>query len=237
MVLRILASDFDGTLAKDGEVAPECTAALRRWKRAGGKLLLITGRELDDLVRIYPDLGLWDLAVVENGAVLLTPASGAVELLGEPPTAELLDQLRAAGVRPLSHGRVILASFEPMRERIRKVLRSAGVERDLIGNKGSLMVLPHGVNKSSGLTRALRVLGGAAEETVGLGDAENDLGFMAMCGLSVAPANALVSVKRVAGMVTAGRHGVGIAQAIDDLLDQGRGPEGTAPNPAVSSVR
>ncbi len=237
MALRVLASDFDGTLAKDGEVAPECGAALRRWKAAGGRLLLITGRELDDLVTVYPDLSLWDLAVVENGAVLLDPASGAVELLGEPPSDELLAHLRAAGVRPLSHGRVILASFEPMRERIRKVLRATGEQRDLIGNKGSLMVLPRGVNKSSGLTRGLAVLGATPEETVGLGDAENDLGFMAMCGFSVAPANALESVKRVAGMVTAGRHGIGIAQAIDGLLGEGRGPGETARDPATSLAR
>lgn len=234
MTLRIIASDFDGTLAKDGEVAAECTAALRRWKRAGGRLLLITGREMDDLVRVYPDLGLWDLAVTENGAVLLDPATGSVELLGEPPGAQLLDELRAAGVRPLSHGRVILASFEPMRERIRRVLRAAGAERDLIGNKGALMVLPRGINKATGLQRALAILGGTAAETVALGDAENDLGFMALCGYSVAPANALNSVKAVADLVTAGRHGTGIAQAIAQLLEQGRGPGGSSQGRAAA---
>ncbi|GAC1339649.1 MAG: hypothetical protein NVSMB29_07290 [Candidatus Dormibacteria bacterium] len=231
--LRIIASDFDGTLAKDGEVAAECTAALLRWKRAGGLLLLITGREMEDLVRVYPDLDLWDLAVTENGAVLYNPATGTIDLLADPPSAELLEQLRAAGVRPLSHGLVILASFEPMRERIRKVLRAAGIERDLIGNKGSLMVLPHGVNKSTGLQRALDVLPGTLAETVGLGDAENDLGFMKLCGYSAAPANALESVKALADLVTSARHGAGIAQAIDQLLDEGRGPGGVADRPGA----
>jgi len=74
------------------------------------------------------------------------------------------------------------------------------------------------------LRQALAALEATAAETVGLGDAENDLGFMALCGYSVAPANALDSVKAVADLVTTGRHGTGIAQAIEQLLDQGRGP-------------
>jgi HAD superfamily hydrolase (TIGR01484 family) len=43
----ILATDYDGTIAKDERVAPEVVEALKRLKASGRKLILVTGRELD----------------------------------------------------------------------------------------------------------------------------------------------------------------------------------------------
>ena len=53
---------------------------------------------------------------------------------------------------------------------------------------------------------------------VGIGDAENDHAFLAMCGWSVAVANALDSVKAAADMVTRGARGDGVRELIDELL-------------------
>lgn len=65
----------------------------------------------------------------------------------------------------------------------------------VILNKRSLMVLPRGVNKASGLRDALDELGIAPEDTVGVGDAENDEAFLALCGYSAAVANALPKLR------------------------------------------
>jgi hydroxymethylpyrimidine pyrophosphatase-like HAD family hydrolase len=51
------ATDYDGTPAEDGLVAKKTIAAL-----------VITGRELPDLRRVFPHLDLFDASLVENGA-------------------------------------------------------------------------------------------------------------------------------------------------------------------------
>ena len=51
-----LATDYDGTLAADGRVAGDTVAALERLRASGRKLILVTGRELDDLGGSAPRL-------------------------------------------------------------------------------------------------------------------------------------------------------------------------------------
>ncbi len=86
------------------------------------------------------------------------------------------------------------------------------------------MVLPKGVDKASGLRHAVAELGINAESVVGIGDAENDIEFLAACGCGVAVANALPSLKSSADFITRGAHGDGVAEIIDLLLRDGRLP-------------
>jgi hypothetical protein len=83
MYFIALATDYDGTLAEDGVVADKTVAALRSFRQSGRKLILVTGRELPDLRRVFSHLDLFDAAVVENGAVLVDPATGDEVPLGE----------------------------------------------------------------------------------------------------------------------------------------------------------
>ena len=59
------------------------------------------------------------------------------------------------------------------------------------------------------------------QDVVGVGDAENDMAFLSICGLSAAVANALPAVKESADLVTAADHGAGVAELIDGLLRGG----------------
>src|SRR3984957_6375954 len=73
MLIAAFAFDYDGTIAEDGKVDQATLAALQRLKDAGRKVLLVTGRELPDLQRVFPQLGVFDVVVVENGALLYLP--------------------------------------------------------------------------------------------------------------------------------------------------------------------
>ncbi len=76
-----LASDYDGTLATHGCVHPETVAAIKRLRNSKRKLILVTGRELDELLRVFPEIHLCDLVVAENGALLYNPATRKEKLL------------------------------------------------------------------------------------------------------------------------------------------------------------
>jgi HAD superfamily hydrolase (TIGR01484 family) len=215
---RVLATDYDGTLAHDGHVDAPIRAALERLLESGRLLLLVTGRELDEITAIFPQIDLFAAAVIENGAMLYHPRTKQSTVLCEPPKPDFVAALRARGVAPLSVGRAIIATFRPNEATVLDVIRERGLELQVIFNKDAVMVLPSGVNKATGLTAALKELNLTAQETVGVGDAENDHAFLAMCGCAVAVDNALPSVKERADVVTKAARGLGVAELIDRMI-------------------
>lgn len=211
-----LATDYDGTLAHDGMVDAPTVAALHRARAAGLRLLMVTGRELPDLLATFGHTDLFELIVAENGALLYAPATRTSRALADPPPPALIERLREIGV-PLSVGRSIVATVEPYQHPLLAAIHELGLEWHIIFNKGSVMALPSGVNKASGLKAALEVLDLRPAQVVGVGDAENDLAFLKACGLGVAVANALPSVKSAADRVTTGARGAGVAELIGQL--------------------
>jgi hydroxymethylpyrimidine pyrophosphatase-like HAD family hydrolase len=214
-----LACDYDGTLAHDGAVSNRTVDALERARAAGLRLILVTGRELKDLVLDFDRIDLFETMVMENGAVLVDGRSGHVRLLTDPPPAWFARELRARGVSPLYVGHVVVATVEPEDAALRDIIKEHGLDLELIFNKGSVMALPAGVNKASGLAEALRSMELSGDQVVGVGDAENDLAFLVACGLAVAVANALPSVREVADVVTEGARGDGVSELIDSLIE------------------
>lgn len=219
MFFVALATDYDGTLARDGAVDVRTIDALRKLKASGREAILVTGRQLDDLRKAFSDLDLFDMVVCENGALLFDPAEQQEIPLAEPPPAALVERLRALGVAPLSVGRTILGTREPNEASVLKAIRELGLEQHIIFNKGAVMVLPSDVNKASGLKHALTRLNLSPHNVAAIGDAENDQVLLNSCGCSAAVANALESVKAKADLVVAD-HGAGVAELIELLVEQ-----------------
>jgi hypothetical protein len=211
-----LAVDFDGTIAHDGVVPGHVIDGLTRLRASGRKLLLVTGRELEQLLSIFPQVTLFDRVVAENGALLYRPQSGERQQLGDPPPPELVERLRERGV-PLSVGHSMVATVEPHEVEVLEAIKDLGLERQVIFNKGAVMILPAGVNKATGLVAALDEIGLFPANVVGVGDAENDHAFLHLCGCGVAVGNALASLKQEADLVTVGARGAGVAELIDAL--------------------
>ena len=218
MQYAALATDYDGTIAHDGVVNATTLDALTRARHAGITLVMVTGRELDDLMRVFPHVELFHRVVAENGALMYNPATQENCVLGPPPPLQFIELLRSKHV-PLSCGRSIVATVEPYEQVVLAAIRDLGLEWHVIFNKGSVMALPSTVTKATGLAPALKELGIAPEQTIGVGDAENDHAFMRLCGLSVAVANALPAVKEDADLVMSGARGAGVTELIDKLLN------------------
>lgn len=212
-----LATDYDGTLATKGKVDEQTLSALKRFLLSGCKLLLVTGRELPDLKRVFPHLNLFTRVVAENGALLYRPETGEEELLCPPMPRAFTNTLRGLGI-PFSVGQALVATVDTHCAAVQNAILESGLDLQMCLNKGSVMVLPASVNKATGLRCALRELGIDASRVVGIGDAENDRDFLDICGCAAAVANALPSVKSAAHVVTAGSHGFGVAEILDRIL-------------------
>ena len=218
MYFLTLVTDYDGTIANHGRVEPEVCDALKRFKETGRRVVLVTGRDLDDLRRVFPDLSLFDRVVAENGAVLYNPASTEERGLGPPPDEKLVARLQQLDVRPLAVGRTIVATWEPNQTIVLDAIRDLGLELQIVFNKGAVMVLPPNINKASGALAALAELGISAHNAIGVGDAENDHALLRACGCSAAVANALPVIKQSVDVVLNADHGAGAIELIDRII-------------------
>jgi len=234
MTFTALATDYDGTIALDGHVDDATLAALRRVREAGRTLIMVTGRELNDLFNTFAHVDLFHRIVAENGAVLYDPSTRTTTSIAPRAPAALVERLAREGV-PISVGHSIVATVEPHEHQVLAAIRDLGLEWHVIFNKGSVMALPAEITKATGLAPALEALQLSHEQTIGVGDAENDQAFLRTCGLAVAVHNALPAVKAMAHLVTSGARGAGVSELIEEWL-AGRldslSPSGAAQRPS-----
>jgi len=213
-----LATDYDGTLAHDSHVSEEALAAIGRLKDSGRKLVLVTGREMPELQSVFPEYKLCDCVVAENGALLVWPGEGKEEVLGEPPPETFLHEIVHRGVKPFSVGKVIFATWRPQETIVLDVIQTLGLEYQIIFNKRAVMVLPSGINKATGLAKALKRMKISPANVVGIGDAENDHAFLESCAVAGAVSNALPSLKERCDIVMTRDHGGGVVDLIERIL-------------------
>jgi hydroxymethylpyrimidine pyrophosphatase-like HAD family hydrolase len=217
---QAIATDFDGTLAQEGQVARPTISSLMRFSATGRKLILVTGRELDSLKLIFPRHQLFNCIVAENGALMYQPKTSTLRVFANPPPQEFLKLLIERGVSPLSVGHVIVATVEPQQSAVRSVINELGLDLQIVMNRESVMVLPATVDKASGLKTAVNALGLEMSRVVGIGDAENDATFLSLCGHSAAVANAVPSLKSRVDRVTQASYGSGVAELICHIMDE-----------------
>jgi hydroxymethylpyrimidine pyrophosphatase-like HAD family hydrolase len=213
-----LAADYDGTLATHGKVEQEVIDALHRLKASTRQLILVTGRVLDELKVVFPEYEIFDRIVAENGALLYNPATKEERLLGERPPESFISELHYQ-VKPLSVGKVIVATWEPHHITVLEAIKKEGLELQVIFNKGAVMILPSGINKAKGLKETLKELNMSLHNVVAVGDAENDNAMLQAAECAVAVSNALPAVQHIADWITDQPHGKGVIQLINRLLE------------------
>jgi hydroxymethylpyrimidine pyrophosphatase-like HAD family hydrolase len=221
MMPRALACDYDGTLATQDRLAPATVGALERARAAGLRLVLLTGRAFFELTRVCERLDLFDAVVAENGAVLYFPGAGTLRDLAPAPSPRLLAELARQGIA-YHLGRVVVGTLRSDEARVREALAAAGIELELVYNRGALMLLPPGVSKGTGLRQVIRQLGLSFHDVLGFGDAENDQPLFDACGVTACPADAVPALRARADWILPGGDGAAVAQAITAEILAGR---------------
>jgi hydroxymethylpyrimidine pyrophosphatase-like HAD family hydrolase len=115
-------------------------------------------------------------------------------------------------------GAGIIATWQPHAATVEDVIAEMQLNWQIILNKRAVMVLPRGIDKASGLRAACQDLDLALSDVVGVGDAENDLHLLEVCGCGVAVANAVAELKAKAAWVTASERGQGVQELIQRWL-------------------
>jgi hypothetical protein len=184
MKFGVLALDYDGTIARDGDLDPDVKGAIVDARARGIVVVIVTGRILSDLREKVGDIGFVDAVVAENGAVLAFP-NGQFRPMSHLPPQVFLDELRRCGIESKT-GECIAEADADSAPQILAIIRKLELPLVLLFNRSRVMVLPQGISKGSGLREALKVLRLSVHNTIAIGDAENDHDLLAQSEIAVA---------------------------------------------------
>jgi hydroxymethylpyrimidine pyrophosphatase-like HAD family hydrolase len=233
----IVALDVDGTLYDGRRVDPAAVEAIEAAVAIGHVVVIVSGRPWRDLQRIIPDvLRSTSVAVCEHGAVLVDVASGAVRTLAEPVDPGVASIIAASDGRDMVLYEATIGLPASARDLAEDACAKVG-GCYVVGNKGSIAIVPNGCDKGTGLRHAVDHLarsdpGMSAHRIMAIGDATNDLPMFAIADVAVAVANAEPALADTGVEITRNAFGAGVAEAISrHLLD---GAQRTRTTPADS---
>lgn len=214
MYRRVMAFDFDGTLAVNGDVPPEVETALEQCRDDGHILFLVTGRRYETVTLGH--LGSLFAGIVwENGAVLTHAASGETYLPFGQLDSRLLSAIEDADI-PFDRGLAIAATWTPHDQTLWRILSSHGGSTSIEYNKGAVMVLPPGATKGSGLERLLTLCGLSPRNLAAFGDAENDLSMLTLAEVAIAVGDAVPAVIETADVVATQPGPAGVLEILKE---------------------
>jgi hydroxymethylpyrimidine pyrophosphatase-like HAD family hydrolase len=221
--LRVLALDFDGTIAVNGKIDGDVAGAIHEARGAGLLVVLVTGRIFGDVECLFSGPPMFDAVVAENGAVLRLPELPTPVTLSGEPDPRFVAELTRRGIRHDSGLCVVEANADAAPQVI-EIIRHLGLPLAITFNLGRLMVLPHGVSKASGLQEALWRLRASVHNAVAIGNAENDYQMLEACEIGAAVAWGSETLQRSADEVVPGGGPDAVARYIRSLVSQPRIP-------------
>jgi len=226
MLLRVIALDYDGTIATDGVLCSAVRESIREARRRGVAVVIVTGRILPELRSVAGPLDFVDGVVAENGAVVALP-NGHSMLLGHSPPAALLRALTGRGI-DFKVGRCIVEMDAAAANIVVSLIRELELPLTITFNRGRMMLLPPAIAKGSGLRELLNILRISLHNAVGIGDAENDNDLLDSCEYAVAVEWGSSFLKQQADYVIPGKGPEAVAAYIQKVSSEIRLPlEGT----------
>lgn len=248
MAYKLLITDIDGTLAPNLGMPPRNFSPSQRLLGAVTKAIdknislnFCTGRDKDTVMKISRTLALQSPHIIEGGAKIISSSGttlwvryiietsvnkiikllhtiasfslivNGIEIVNTIPTTNL-DKITAVLGYDLSQDQI---------EKIKQDLSSCHdvvfvVNQDRTGN--TVYITDILGTKAHGVKKLLELLDISKEQTIGIGDGNNDKPLLLECGLKIAMGNAVSEVKEVADFVAPDVSDDGVAYCIEKFV-------------------
>ncbi len=212
--IRLVLSDYDRTFTDETlRVAPGLTETIGRLREKGVLFSVVSGRKYPFMMDFYRSMGgLVDSFIAENGCVGYAMGDRHV-ICGAVRRDELLQALGRAAI-PYDAGDIVISVHRQYLPEVDQVLDHFPAYR-VIRNVDSLMLLPHGASKATGIRWLMDMYCVGTGELACIGDAENDIDMRALCSVMGAVANALPEVKRESDYVCRSSFGEGLIEFLE----------------------
>lgn len=218
---RAILSDLDRTLTGADLVPDEAAIERIRALRARGiRVIVVTGRRLDDLLATVIPREL-DALVAENGAIVMSADTTHLKVDGVPWTRRARAALGGLA-SSFQWGRVVGSGPRKLADDARAALARHNVTAEFSFNAEELMLLPPGVDKAAGATQALALFDLKPEDAWSIGDGENDVPLLSLTPTSAAPANAHPTAKAAATKRLSQAYSKGFIEFTEPLMTDAR---------------
>jgi hydroxymethylpyrimidine pyrophosphatase-like HAD family hydrolase len=230
--IRLVLSDYDRTFTDETlRLAPGLAETIGRLRDKGVLFSVVSGRKYPFMMDFYRSMGgLVDSFIAENGCVGY--AKGCRQMICEASRREELLQALGRGAIPYDAGDVVISVHRKYLPGVKQVLAGYPAYH-VIRNVDSLMLLPHGASKATGIRWLMDMYGVETGEMACIGDAENDIDMRGLCTLMGAVSNALPAVKMESDYICRESFGEGLREFLEHIekMQAAKIPRGDAKAP------
>jgi len=217
--LKAVIVDIDGTLTDESRRLDLAAVAVIR--NLDIPVILASGNVLCFVKCATKLIGTFDIMIAENGGVISSGFDGPVHIKGDRPRcADVLEMLRSHFELEELDASYRLSDVALRRnfdvEAARHILTDEGIgDMELVDTGFAVHIKSMDVNKGTALLEVAALMGLDAGDIMAIGDSANDIEMLQVAGLGVAVGNANPALKNIADMVTSGRYGAGVVEALE----------------------
>jgi phosphoglycolate phosphatase len=222
LLIKAFAIDIDGTLTENGGGTIHLPAFqnLRTLEKLGYRIIYVTGRSSIEAYILSVFGGTTKVAVGENGGVITTSPKDHI-MIGNKERCIMGYNILNKNIENVKMTSGVDRMTEIVLERTfdidkgKKILKENNLDLNLYDSKYAFHINNRGINKATGLAKALDILKINPSETVTIGDSETDIPLFEFCGFSIALNHSDKIVKSKANHVVSGNEGKGLVEALD----------------------
>ncbi len=235
--IKAIAVDVDGTITdKDRKICISAIEAIRSAEKLGIPTIIVTGNIFFYAYATATLIGATGGIVAENGGVISEIDGDGIEkinVLGDfNKVQKAFDYINSkvnenyndSALKKVddSDSRLSeIALYRTIDENIiKEILKQSGVDFgvEIYDTQFALHITDINVNKGSSLKTIAFKNGLKVDEILAMGDSENDIEFLKICGFKVAVANADENLKEIADYVCQNKYGDGVKEAIEKFV-------------------
>ena len=229
MAKKVLAVDIDGTITLNGfgKIHLQALEKLRNLKNDGHHVIFVTGRSSIEAYFLSIFGGLTLLVVGENGGCITHGEIMTHKMIGDKNECQnafsylkksLDESIKEKPVFPRLTEVVLDRTFDI--KNAQAILDEEGFNVGLFDSGYAYHINSRGVDKGSGLIKALEMLNADLEDTIALGDSETDVPMFRTVKNNIAVNNSIPELKEIAKIVTTKNSGEGLLEGLSMISDQ-----------------
>ncbi|MBU1030878.1 MAG: glycosyltransferase [Nanoarchaeota archaeon] len=204
--IKAIIMDFDRTITdkppkKEFDANDIDKDLMKEMKKIDIDMILSTGRRIQYVRKLCKRFKVWRCAVAENGAVIYFPKTRKTITFNTFYMTKAKRFICEMNLPETTIGKVIASIKSEHEDKVREKLGKYADNVDFIRNTDEIMVVPQGVDKGVGIRLATRYMNIDLNNTIVVGDGENDVELFLNPGFKIALKNSHEKLKELANQV------------------------------------